>query len=46
MGFHDPAPLLPKRLKVWYNFQGQEHFVELGDKEGVACPLRAHVISH
>ncbi|CAI7589034.1 unnamed protein product [Penicillium manginii] len=38
-GFYDPAPLLPKRLKIWYNFQGQEHFVELGDKEGTACPI-------
>ncbi|KAJ5099688.1 hypothetical protein N7532_006689 [Penicillium argentinense] len=44
-GFYDPAPLLPKRLKIWYKFQGFDHFVELRDKEGTACPLRAHMIS-
>ncbi|CAI7570586.1 unnamed protein product [Penicillium pancosmium] len=46
LGFYDPAPLLPKRLKIWYKFQGQEHFVELGDKEGTACPVRTHLISN
>ncbi|KAJ5517884.1 Heat shock protein DnaJ N-terminal [Penicillium expansum] len=38
LGFHDPAPLLSKRLKIWYRFQGRDHFVEAGDKEDIACP--------
>ncbi|KAI1832552.1 hypothetical protein DTO006G1_1181 [Penicillium roqueforti] len=45
LGFHDPAPLLPKRLKIWYRFQGRDHFVEAGDKEDIACPMRTHFIS-
>jgi DnaJ family protein C protein 11 len=45
MGFYDPAPLLPKRLKIWYTFQGRDHFVEVGDKERVACPMRTHLAS-
>ncbi|KAJ5672810.1 hypothetical protein N7507_001937 [Penicillium longicatenatum] len=45
MGFHDPAPLLPKRLRVWYTFQGRDHFVDVGDKEGVSCPMRTHLVS-
>ncbi|KAJ5323664.1 hypothetical protein N7476_002264 [Penicillium atrosanguineum] len=45
MGFHDPAPLLPKRLKIWYTFQGRDHFVEVGDKERVTCPMRTHLTS-
>lgn len=45
IGFHDPAPLLPKRLRVWYTFQGREHFVDVGDKEGFACPMRTHLVS-
>ncbi|CAG8051301.1 unnamed protein product [Penicillium salamii] len=46
LGFHDPAPLLPKRLKIWYRFQGRDHYVEAGDKEKVSCPLRAHLVSN
>ena len=45
LGFHDPAPLLPKRLKIWYRFQGRDHYVEANDKEKVSCPLRAHLES-
>ncbi|KAJ5507298.1 hypothetical protein N7527_009441 [Penicillium freii] len=45
LGFHDPAPLLPKRLKIWYRFQGRDHFVEVGDKEDIACPMRTHFVS-
>ncbi|CAG7923105.1 unnamed protein product [Penicillium olsonii] len=45
LGFHDPAPLLPKRLKIWYRFQGRDHYVEVGDKEKISCPLRAHLVS-
>ena len=36
--------MLPKRLRVWYTFQGREHFVDVGDKEGVACPMRTHLV--
>ncbi|KAJ5183001.1 hypothetical protein N7492_000617 [Penicillium capsulatum] len=43
LGFYDPAPLLPKRLKIWYIFHQEEHFVEAGDKEEIACPMRAHL---
>ncbi|KAJ5947627.1 hypothetical protein N7466_000642 [Penicillium verhagenii] len=45
MGFYDPAPLLPKRLRVWYTFQGHPHFVDVGEKEGVSCPMRTHLLS-
>ncbi|KAJ5647210.1 hypothetical protein N7490_003582 [Penicillium lividum] len=45
MGFYDPAPLLPKRLRVWYTFQGSDHFVDVGDKEAISCPMRAHLVS-
>ncbi|KAJ5689246.1 hypothetical protein N7462_003638 [Penicillium macrosclerotiorum] len=44
IGFHDPAPLLKKQLKIWYRFQGRDHLVEVGDKESIACPQRAHMI--
>ncbi|EPS34485.1 hypothetical protein PDE_09449 [Penicillium oxalicum 114-2] len=43
IGFHDPAPLLKKRLKIWYTFQGRSHYVEVGDKEGVLLPQRVHM---
>ncbi|KAJ5775193.1 uncharacterized protein N7511_000204 [Penicillium nucicola] len=45
LGFHDPAPLLPKRLKIWYRFQGRDHYIETGDKEDIACPMRTHLMS-
>ncbi|KAJ5665199.1 uncharacterized protein N7477_007647 [Penicillium maclennaniae] len=45
IGFHDPAPLLPKRLKIWYTFRGRNHYVEVGDKERVSCPMRSHLTS-
>ncbi|PYH78478.1 molecular chaperone [Aspergillus uvarum CBS 121591] len=44
LGFYDPAPLLPKTLKIWYTYHGKEHYVEAGDKEGVACPMRSHML--
>ncbi|RAL01898.1 J domain-containing protein [Aspergillus ibericus CBS 121593] len=44
IGFHDPAPLLPKTLKIWYNYHGKEHYVEADDAEGIACPMRAHLL--
>lgn len=44
LGFHDPAPLLPKTLKVWYTYLGKEHYVEAKDAEGVACPMRTHLL--
>lgn len=45
IGFYDPAPLLPKRLKIWYTYQGRDHFVEAGEKDDIACPLRTHIQS-
>ncbi|RAK80329.1 J domain-containing protein [Aspergillus fijiensis CBS 313.89] len=44
LGFYDPAPLLPKTLKIWYTYHGKEHYVEAGDKEGVTCPMRSHMV--
>ncbi|PLN77656.1 hypothetical protein BDW42DRAFT_176449 [Aspergillus taichungensis] len=44
LGFYDPAPLLSKSLKIWYLYHGKEHFVEVKDAEGVACPMRSHLI--
>ncbi|KAF7716415.1 Uncharacterized protein PECH_005292 [Penicillium ucsense] len=43
IGFHDPAPLLKKQLKIWYTFQGRSHYVEVGDKDGVLLPQRGHM---
>lgn len=45
LGFYDPAPLQPKKLKIWYRFGEQDHFVEAHDAEGVICPMRAHLVS-
>ncbi|BDD58776.1 hypothetical protein MAP00_004028 [Monascus purpureus] len=44
VGFYDPAPLLPKKLKVWYQFNGKQHFVEADDSEGITCPMRSHLL--
>jgi DnaJ family protein C protein 11 len=44
LGFYDPAPLLPKKLKIWYTYRGKEHFVEANDSEGIACPMRTHLL--
>ncbi|PYI07979.1 hypothetical protein BO78DRAFT_365905 [Aspergillus sclerotiicarbonarius CBS 121057] len=44
IGFHDPAPLLPKTLKIWYNYHGKEHYVEANDAEAIACPMRSHLL--
>ena len=45
LGFHDPAPLQPKKLKIWYQFGGQDHFIEAEDTEGIICPMKAHLVS-
>ncbi|KAL2811357.1 hypothetical protein BJX63DRAFT_422464 [Aspergillus granulosus] len=45
LGFHDPAPLQPKTLKIWYQYHGKEHYVEVDDAEGVSCPMRLHLIN-
>ncbi|GKZ43120.1 hypothetical protein AbraIFM66951_003674 [Aspergillus brasiliensis] len=44
LGFHDPAPLLPKTLKIWYNYHGQEHYVEAKEAEDISCPMRSHLL--
>ncbi|KAJ0417687.1 hypothetical protein BJY00DRAFT_198262 [Aspergillus carlsbadensis] len=43
LGFHDPAPLQSKTLKIWYQYHGEEHYVEVDDAEGVSCPMRLHL---
>ncbi|PYH37001.1 J domain-containing protein [Aspergillus neoniger CBS 115656] len=44
LGFHDPAPLLPKMLKIWYNYHRQEHYVEAKETEDISCPMRSHLL--
>ncbi|KAL4804918.1 hypothetical protein BDV18DRAFT_165860 [Aspergillus unguis] len=45
LGFHDPAPLQPKTLKVWYQYHGKAHYVEANDSEGITCPMRSHALA-
>ncbi|KAE8328887.1 hypothetical protein BDV39DRAFT_191688 [Aspergillus sergii] len=45
LGFYDPAPLLPKTLKIWYTYHGAQHYVEATDSEAIACPMRTHLIA-
>lgn len=45
LGFYDPAPLLPKKLKIWYKFGGKDHFVEADESEGITAPMRSHLAS-
>jgi DnaJ family protein C protein 11 len=45
IGFYDPAPLLPKTLKIWYTFNGYEHIAEANDSEGIICPTRSQMVS-
>ncbi|RDW93070.1 J domain-containing protein [Aspergillus mulundensis] len=45
LGFHDPAPLQQKTLKIWYQYHGKEHYVEANDAEGVNCPMRSHLVA-
>ncbi|KAL4758989.1 J domain-containing protein [Aspergillus foveolatus] len=45
LGFHDPAPLLPKTLKIWYQYHGKDHYAEATDAEGVTCPMRSHLLA-
>ncbi|OKL64454.1 hypothetical protein UA08_00446 [Talaromyces atroroseus] len=43
IGFYDPAPLLPKILRIWYLFRDQIHYVEAKDgEEDIAIPRREH----
>nr|KMM67539.1 hypothetical protein CPAG_03873 [Coccidioides posadasii RMSCC 3488] len=44
LGFYDPAPLLPKVLKIRYLFAGEEHAVEVNDTESVTIPMRSHML--
>ncbi|KAE8310565.1 hypothetical protein BDV41DRAFT_566473 [Aspergillus transmontanensis] len=45
LGFYDPAPLLPKTLKIWYTYHGAQHYVEATDSEAIACPMRTHLMA-
>ncbi|KAL5338061.1 hypothetical protein BJX70DRAFT_367579 [Aspergillus crustosus] len=44
LGFYDPAPLQPKILKIWYQYHGKDHYIEVGDTQGVTCPMRSHLL--
>ncbi|CRG87431.1 DnaJ homolog subfamily C member 11 homolog [Talaromyces islandicus] len=43
-GFYDPAPLLPKTLKVWYTFGNQRHYAEVNDGQDLFCPRREDLV--
>ncbi|KAL4942749.1 hypothetical protein BDV06DRAFT_156897 [Aspergillus oleicola] len=45
LGFHDPAPLKSKKLKIWYQYHGKDHYVEANDAGGVTCPMRTHQLA-
>ena len=45
IGFYDPCLGEKKRLRVKYRFQEKIHWVEIGDRETLALPLREHQIS-
>jgi DnaJ homolog subfamily C member 11 len=39
-GFYDPAPGVPKRLRMRYLFRGREHYGEVSDERPVVLPLQ------
>jgi len=43
-GFCDPAPKLPKALKIWYSFRGRGHYAEVEDSFPVVIPLEDHLV--
>jgi len=43
-GFCDPAPNLPKVLKIWYSFRGRRHYASVDDSFAVVLPLEDHVV--
>ncbi|KAJ3338883.1 hypothetical protein HDU93_008936 [Gonapodya sp. JEL0774] len=45
LGFYDPSPGHAKQLLVLYQFGGKLHRVVSGDREALAAPVRAHIIS-
>lgn len=45
IGFYDPCLGEKKRLRIKYRFQERLHWVEIGDRETLALPLREHQIS-
>lgn len=45
IGFYDPCLGEKKRLRIKYRFQEKLHWVEIGDRETLALPLREHQIS-
>jgi DnaJ family protein C protein 11 len=45
IGFYDPCLGEKKRLRIEYRFQERMHWVEIGDRETLALPLREHQIS-
>ncbi|KAM5505785.1 hypothetical protein McaMca56_000432 [Microsporum canis] len=43
LGFSDPAPFLPKTLRIQYIFGWKKHSVEIADGEDVICPMQSHL---
>ncbi|KAF3479548.1 DnaJ domain-containing protein [Arthroderma uncinatum] len=44
IGFSDPAPFMPKTLRIEYVFGWRKHSVEIADGEAVTCPMRSHMV--
>jgi len=44
LGFYDSAIGEKKQLRIKYRFKGKLHEAVWGDKQGVALPLREHLV--
>ncbi|EFE39358.1 DnaJ domain protein [Trichophyton verrucosum HKI 0517] len=44
LGFSDPAPFMPKVLRIQYIFGWKKHSVEIPDGEDVICPMQSHLV--
>ncbi|GBF59995.1 J domain-containing protein [Trichophyton mentagrophytes] len=44
LGFSDPAPFMPKTLRIQYIFGWKKHSVEIPDGEDVICPMQSHLV--
>jgi len=43
-GFYDPAPLLPKVVRIEYTFRGRHHYAEIRDSLPIVLPLAEHLV--
>ncbi|KAK2748506.1 hypothetical protein FQN57_000639 [Myotisia sp. PD_48] len=43
IGFSDPAPFMPKKLRIRYRFRGETYLVEAMEGEGILVPMRSHL---